>query len=62
MSESQFPELVEHPISAVAEALIQARPFGLQCEVMYSAIMWAQSNPEASVAECCAYGVNEWIK
>ena len=35
---------------------------GLQTEIVWSALHYAQENPQASVEDCINYGYNEWIK
>lgn len=40
----------------------QVQELGLEIEVIWSALKYAQTTPDATIADCMNYGYNEWIK
>ena len=49
-------EDIEH----IREALDVAEQYGLQLEIVWSAIQYAKSNPEDSVEEAMNHALGEW--
>lgn len=45
-----------------SEELENLNPMDLSCEVMWSAMNYLKSNPEATIADACEFGLNEWLK
>lgn len=49
-------------METIADALANAEPYHLECEVIASALSYAKMHPEATLADCMSFGLNEWVK
>ena len=47
---------------AISQMLDNAIEFGMEVEIIYSALEYMKKNPSASPAEAFALGVSEWVK
>lgn len=44
------------------EILTSASKYGLESEVVWSALSYIKKNPDKSISEAINHGYNEWIK
>ena len=49
-------------IKEIGEMLKIAESYGLECEVILSAMYYMSSNPGVSIKAATDYGMGEWIK
>lgn len=49
-------------MDAICNAMKAAKKYGLETEVIWSAMGALQGNPEQTIEEAIAYGLDEWIK
>jgi len=49
-------------MQVIGDLLDTALEFGMEIEVIYSALKYIKENPSASPAEAFALGVTEWVK
>lgn len=46
----------------ITNALNEATKYGLQTEVVYSALLGLKNNPEWTIEQAISYGFYEWVK
>lgn len=52
-----------YELGLIREALnIGTENHGLDTEIIWSAMCYLKSNPEASIEKAIVYGINEWVK
>ena len=49
-------------LKVIYEALQEAKKYGLEAEVIWSALNYVKNNPNQSLIEATHYGLREWIK
>jgi hypothetical protein len=49
-------------MEVIADVLANAEPYGLEVEVIATALSYAKTHPEATIADCMSYGLHEWVK
>lgn len=54
--------VVQEQLETISKSLDVALEFGLELEVIYSALEYIKKNPAVSPAEAFVLGVAEWVK
>lgn len=49
-------------LQAIGQALQEAKRYGLEAEIVWSALDSMKANPNQSLIEAIYYGMSEWIK
>ena len=49
-------------MESVKLALRQAKEYGLETEVVYTALWYIKNNPQSTIAAALEYALGEWIK
>lgn len=49
-------------LEAISEVLREAKEWGLETEIVWSALESMKANPKQSIVEAIYGGLNEWVK